>query len=92
MLDTEKVKHASYLLRDDVTVWWKMTIKTHKVAKMTWTKFRRLFDKEYKITNMTYLRAYKFTNLQQGSNPVKEYAIRFNALTRYALGMTSTTQ
>lgn len=50
------------------------------VVDVTWANFWTLFEADYKIVNMTYLRTHEFITLSQGSNRVEEYSMRFNAL------------
>ena len=57
---------------------------------MTWVEFRRLFDAEYRGTEMMYEKAQEFIELVQGPSSVKEYATRFNALARFVPGLAGT--
>ncbi|XP_031261164.1 uncharacterized protein LOC116119363 [Pistacia vera] len=92
MSDQEKVCHASYLLRGDARVWWKLIEHTHVTSALSWNEFKRLFEVEYRLADMLSVKTQEFTELKQGNMTVREYATMFNSLARFAPTMVSTQQ
>ncbi|XP_031273899.1 uncharacterized protein LOC116132386 [Pistacia vera] len=92
MSDQEKVRYASYLLRGDARVWWKLMEHTYVTSNLSWNEFKRLFEAEYRSADMLSVKTQEFTELKQGNMTVREYATMFNSLARFAPTMVSTQQ
>ena len=88
--EREKVRFAVFHLRGDAKVWWSLAKASISEQQMTWAEFRRLFDAEYRDTEMMYAKAQEFIDLIQGSDSVKEYATKFNALARFVPSLAGT--
>ena len=90
LLEREKVRFTVFHLRGDAKVWWSLVKASANVEQMTWAEFRRLFDAEYRGTEMMYEKAQEFIDLTQGSDSVKEYATKFNVLARFVPSLAGT--
>ncbi|XP_031258857.1 uncharacterized protein LOC116116967 [Pistacia vera] len=92
MSDQEKVRYASYLLKGDARVWWKLMEHTYVTSALSWNEFKRLFEAEYRSADMLSVKTQDFTELKQGNMTVREHATMFNSLACFAPTVVSTQQ
>lgn len=89
-LEEQKVKFATYSLRDEALFWWDVVEKTtdDKVSKLE--DFKKLFREKYIPRNIENEMELKFLNLKQGNMSVAKYLSKFLKLSRYATYQVNT--
>ncbi|XP_031260038.1 uncharacterized protein LOC116118205 [Pistacia vera] len=92
MIDQEKIRYATYLLRGDAMTWWELMEQTQDTTTLTWSGFKKLFEEQYRTADMISSKLQEFISLQQGYMMVKEYSIKFNSLAKFAPTLVSTVQ
>lgn len=71
--DTDNVRCATYMFRDDARIWWDRSRSAVNLAKLSWAGFKEVFyGKYFTADNQTRL-AREFLELRQGSMSMDDY-------------------
>jgi hypothetical protein len=87
--NSQKVEYATFALEGPAERWWAGTEVLLKKelgenARITWDKFKEVFNKTYFPEVVSDRKAREFSDLVQGSMTVEEYAAKFIELSRFA--------
>ena len=84
--DAEKVRFATYMLKEGAHRWWKSIAAALDVEHhpLTWASFVRIFYDQYFPLSVRDIRRTEFANLRQGNLPVAEYEAKFQSLSLFA--------
>ncbi|XP_077248532.1 uncharacterized protein LOC143888109 [Tasmannia lanceolata] len=89
--DIQKIRLATFLLKDQAGVWWRSLLQNYPYAKNeTWTEFKVRFNNQFFPNHVKRELASQFASLKQGSLTVAQYGAKFRQLSRYAPGYAST--
>ncbi|GFZ14666.1 hypothetical protein Acr_24g0008560 [Actinidia rufa] len=93
-------------LSGEANEWWKSILATRKASRvlartagnvneldvenMTWAEFEAIFEDQYFPKSFKDMLREQFERLQQGTMTVSEYAMKFQALSRFAPELVST--
>ncbi|GFS38223.1 hypothetical protein Acr_00g0056340 [Actinidia rufa] len=103
--DVVRVKLVACQLSGEANEWWKSVLTTRKalrvlartegnmnepnVENMTWAEFEAIFEDQYFLESFKDMLREQFKRLEQGTMTVSEYAMKFQALSRFALELIS---
>ena len=84
--DAEKVRFATYLLKEGAYRWWLSTSTSLDVEHhpLTWTAFVKVFYDRYFPISVRDIKKIEFANLRQGNMTVDEYEAKFHSLSLFA--------
>ena len=86
---TEKAELAAYQLKGIAQIWfnqWKAS-RLGDDGPITWGEFKRAFLDHYFPMELREAKMREFLNLKQGGMSVRDYALRFSKLSKYAPSM-----
>lgn len=86
--ETNKVRLASYMLKDQADTWWRAALRTTFAGQkdhLTWDEFLVAFRDEYFLEHIQDLQAQEFLTLVQGTMTVMEYHAKFTRLEKFTL-------
>lgn len=78
MGDADRVRCATYLLRDDAALWWEGAEIGVDLDTLTWTQFKDIFFGKYFTADVRGRLKREFMSLRQGDMSVAEYIRRFD--------------
>uniref|UniRef100_A0A803QD41 Retrotransposon gag domain-containing protein n=1 Tax=Cannabis sativa TaxID=3483 RepID=A0A803QD41_CANSA len=88
--NTDRVKCAIYMLREDVRILWEIVSQGYDLNNMTWEAFWALFYEKYYNESIRAAKVEEFIQLTQGCMTVTEYATKFDQLEKFALDEVAT--
>ena len=104
--DAVRVKLVACQLSGEANEWWKSVLATRKASRvlartagnvnepdlenMTWAEFEAIFEDQYFPESFKDMLREQFERLEQGTMTVSEYAMKFQALSRFAPELVST--
>ncbi|GFY97392.1 hypothetical protein Acr_11g0016980 [Actinidia rufa] len=104
--DAVRVKLVPCQLSGEANEWWKSVLATRKASRglartaenvnepnvenMTWAEFEVIFEDQYFPESFKDMLREQFERLEQGAMTVSEYAMKFQALSRFAPELVST--
>lgn len=104
--DAVRVKLVACQLSGEANEWWKSVRATRKASRemartagnvnepdvenMTWVEFETIFEDQYFPESFKDMLREQFERLEQGTMTVSEYAMKFQALSRFAPELVST--
>ncbi|GFY93922.1 hypothetical protein Acr_09g0003680 [Actinidia rufa] len=105
-VDAVRVKLVACQLSGEANEWWKSVLATRKASRglartaenvnepdvenMTWAEFEAIFEDQYFPESFKDMLREQFERLEQGAMTVSEYAMKFQALSRFAPELLST--
>ncbi|GFZ06725.1 hypothetical protein Acr_18g0008950 [Actinidia rufa] len=103
--DAVRVKLVACQLSGEANEWWKSVFATRKASRglartaenvnepdvenMTWAEFEAIFEDQYFLESFKDMLREQFERLEQGAMTVSEYAMKFQALSRFAPELVS---
>ena len=88
--EADKVRLASFQLEGNALRWWKSIRDTATGRVVSWEEFVRKFHAEYLPLSVQNQKKTEFMQLTQGSRTVREYALEFTNLSRFAPEVVAT--
>lgn len=76
--DADRVRCATYLLRDDASLWWEGAEKGVNIDTLTWAQFKDIFYEKYFTADVRGRLKREFMSLRQGDMTVAEFIRRFD--------------
>lgn len=71
------MRYATYLLKDDASLWWEGAKEGVNLDTLTWAQFKDIFYEKYFTADVRGRLNREFTSLRQGDMTVVEYIRRF---------------
>ncbi|XP_073279559.1 uncharacterized protein [Primulina huaijiensis] len=78
MRDADRVRCATYMLRDDVSLWWEGAAQGVNLATLTWDQFKDLFYDKYFPADVKGRLTMEFMSLRQKDSYVTEFIRKFD--------------
>ncbi|XP_075478831.1 uncharacterized protein LOC142519685 [Primulina tabacum] len=78
MRDSDKVRCATYMLRDDASLWWAGAAHRTGLATVTWNQFKDIFYNKYFPADVRGSLTLEFMSLRQGNLSVAYFIRRFD--------------
>ncbi|XP_073289474.1 uncharacterized protein [Primulina huaijiensis] len=78
MGDGDRVRCATYMLRDDASLWWERAVHELNLATLTWDQFKEAFYGKYFLADVRGLLTREFMGLRQGDSTVAEFIWKFD--------------
>ncbi|XP_073041971.1 uncharacterized protein [Primulina eburnea] len=78
MGDADRVRCATYLFRDDGSLWWKGAEHGVNLATLTWVQFKEIFYEKYFTAKVRGRLKREFMTLRQGDISVAEFVKKFD--------------
>ncbi|XP_073277702.1 uncharacterized protein [Primulina huaijiensis] len=78
MRDGDRVRCATYMLRDYAYLWWEGAAHGVNLATLTWNQFKDIFYNKYFPADVRGRLTQEFMSLQQGDLSVAEFIRRFD--------------
>ncbi|XP_075515777.1 uncharacterized protein LOC142550588 [Primulina tabacum] len=77
MGDVDRVRCATYMLRDDASFWWEGAEHMIDLATLTWVRFKEIFDEKYFTADIRGRLKREFMTLRQGDMIVAGFFRKF---------------
>ncbi|XP_075504498.1 uncharacterized protein LOC142541936 [Primulina tabacum] len=78
MGDADRVRCATYMFRDDASLWWKGSEHGINLATLTWARLKETFYEKYFTADVRGRLKRKFMTLRQGDTVVAEFVRNFD--------------
>ncbi|XP_073041967.1 uncharacterized protein [Primulina eburnea] len=78
MGDADHVRCATYLFRDDASLWWEGAKHGVDIATFTWARFKDIFYEKYFTADVKGRLKREFMSLCQGDSNVSEFVKKFD--------------
>ncbi|XP_075479395.1 uncharacterized protein LOC142520279 [Primulina tabacum] len=78
MGDTDRVSCATYMFRDDASLWWEGAEHGIDIATLTWTRFKEIFYEKYFTADVRGRLKREFMTLRQRDTSVAEFVRKFD--------------
>ncbi|XP_075478801.1 uncharacterized protein LOC142519651 [Primulina tabacum] len=78
MWDADRVRCATYMLRDDASPWWEEAEHGVNLATLTWVQFKDIFYENYFTADVRGRLKRDFMTLCQGDMSVAEFMKKFD--------------
>ncbi|XP_073290708.1 uncharacterized protein [Primulina huaijiensis] len=78
MRDDDRVRCATYMLRDDAFFWWEGAAHGVDLTTLTWNQFKEIFYNKYFPTDVRGRLTREFMSLRQGDSTVAEFIRKFD--------------
>ncbi|XP_042404595.1 uncharacterized protein LOC121994720 [Zingiber officinale] len=78
MADTDRVRCAIYLLKDDASLCWEGAERGVNLNTLTWEEFKRIFYEKYFTVDVRSRLKREFISLRQGDLSVAEFVKKFD--------------
>ncbi|XP_047309941.1 uncharacterized protein LOC124913402 [Impatiens glandulifera] len=75
--EVERVKCATFMLKDDARIWWKGAKVALDLNNITWREFKEVFYGKYFILSTRNKLAREFLEIKQGDSSIADYVKRF---------------
>ncbi|XP_073037442.1 uncharacterized protein [Primulina eburnea] len=78
MWDDDHVRCATYMFRNDASLWWEEAEHDINLATLTWDRFKEMFYEKYFIANVRGRLKREFMTLRRGETFVAEFVRKFD--------------
>ncbi|XP_073279538.1 uncharacterized protein [Primulina huaijiensis] len=85
MGDANRVRCATYMLRDDASLWWEGAEHGVNLATLTWVQFKNIFYDKYFTADVRGRLKREFMSLCQGDMTVAEFVRKFDRGCQFVL-------
>ncbi|MCL7049631.1 hypothetical protein MKW94_027128 [Papaver nudicaule] len=85
-----KIRFATYLLREGANYWWESVQRNTDTTNLTWAQFERLFLDNYFPPPARAAKYEEFLHLSQGDMTVLELDMKFHELEHYGEHLVNT--
>ncbi|XP_073317259.1 uncharacterized protein [Primulina huaijiensis] len=75
--DADRVRCATYLLKDDAQLWWEGASVSENLQNLTWEGFKEVFYSKYFTDDVRSRLTREFMTLRQGDRSVAEFVRKF---------------
>lgn len=77
-MDSDQVRCATYLLKDDSRLWWEGVSVTVNLQTLTWEDFKEVFYSKYFTDEVRSRLTMEFMTLRQGDRIVAEFVRKYD--------------
>ncbi|XP_073031257.1 uncharacterized protein [Primulina eburnea] len=78
MGDADRVRCATYMFRDDTSLWWEGAKQSTNLATLSWARFKEIFYEKYFTADVRWRLKREFMSLRQGGSTVAEFVRKFD--------------